>query len=93
MSPAGELGLETYVSKPLDGVVHFVGEGVRLLKEGYLVGGVSADRLGLGDGDRMEVIEVDGGVIFEPPADKGITRPLDLNEVGDSRYAVFSCDF
>ena len=51
MSPAGQLGLETYVSEPLDGVVYFVGKGVRLLIKGYLVGGVGANRLRLNDGD------------------------------------------
>ena len=47
----GKLGLETYISEPLDGVVHFFGKGVRLLEKGYFVGGVSANGLRLNNRD------------------------------------------
>ena len=50
-SPAGKFGLETYISKPLDGVVYFFGKGVRFLIKGYLVGSVGADWLVLDYGD------------------------------------------
>ena len=93
MPPAGQFGFETYIPKPLDGVVHFFSEGVRLLIKGYLVGGVSADWLRLNDGDGVQVVEVDGGVIFKPPADKRIAGPFDFDEVGDTCNTVFPCDF
>ena len=51
VSPAGQLGLETYISEPLDGIVYLVGKGVRLLIKGYLVGGVGTNGLRLDDGD------------------------------------------
>ena len=47
----GELGLKTYVSKPLNGIVHFFSKGVRLLIKGYFVGGVGANGLRLDNGD------------------------------------------
>ena len=91
--PAGQLCFEAYVSEPLDSIVYLFGEGMRLLKKGYFVGGVSANGLRLNNGDGVQVIEVDSGVAFEPSADNRIAGPLDFDEIGDPRNAVFPGDF
>ena len=53
MPPVGKLSFETYISEPLDGVVHFFGKGVRLLIKGYLVSSVHMNWLRLDDRDRV----------------------------------------
>ena len=92
VSPTGELSFETYISKPLDSVVDFLGKGVRLLIKGYLVGGIGADWLRLRDGYRVQVVEIDGGVVFELPTDNRVAGPLDFDEIRNARHAVFSGD-
>ena len=66
---------------------------MRLLKKGHFVGGISANGLRLNNGDSVQVVEVDGRVVFEPPADDRIAGPLDFDEVDNPRNAVFPCDF
>ena len=65
---------------------------MRLLIKGYFIGGISTNGLRLNDWDGVQVVEVDGRVVFESSTDNRIAGPLDFDEIGDLRNAVFPCD-
>ena len=63
-----------------------------LLEELHIALGVGANGLGKTNGDGMQEVEVDGGIVLEFATNDWVIAPLDLDEVGDALTPILSGD-